>query len=88
MIAFLAHAPGLYVLGKRPMSAAYKRWNVVALAATVVAMVVVGGALHDRGLAGVGAAGAFMVGHFAWSLALARGVLSGGALEERRRAPR
>lgn len=88
MIAFLAHAPGLIVLGKRPMSAVYKRWNVVALGATAVAMAVAGAALRDRGLANVGIAIAWMLGHFTWSLALARGVLTGAALEERRKAPR
>jgi hypothetical protein len=88
MIAFLAHAPGLYVLGRRPMSEPYKRWNLVALAATTGAMVGAGLALHERGLAGVGVAVAWLIGHTAWSVALARGVLTGSALEERRRAPR
>lgn len=88
MIAFLAHAPGLVVLGKRPMSATYKRWNLIALGATGLAMAMAGVALRDRGLAGVGVAVAWMLGHFAWSLTLARGVLTGAALEERRKAPR
>lgn len=88
MIAFLAHAPGLYVLGRRPMSPAYRRWNVIALAATALAMAAAGLALHERGQAGVGIAVAWLLGHTAWSVVLARGVLSGAALLERRGNPR
>jgi hypothetical protein len=88
MVAFLAHGPGLYLLAKRPMSSAWLRWNVLALTATATAMVVSAFLLLDRGLAGMGIAVSWMIGHFVWGVLLARGVLSGAALKERRRRPR
>ena len=88
MVAFLAHAPGLYWLAGRTMVPAWARMNVAAVAATFLAMGASGVALSDRGQAGMGIAATWMLGHFAWSVGLAWGVLRGKALRDRRAQPR
>ena len=88
MIAFLAHAPGLYLFAGRTLEPGWLRLNLIAVAATIAAMVIGALALRDQGLAGMGVAVAFMLGHSAWSLTLARAVLAGRALKDRRRSPR
>jgi hypothetical protein len=45
-----------------------------------------GVAMRDRGQVGLGVASAWMLGHFAWSVGLAWGVLRGKALKDRRLA--
>jgi hypothetical protein len=84
MVAFLAHAPGLYLLARRTLEPTWMRMNVAAVGATLVAMAIAGVALRDRGLAGAGIAGTWIVGHTAWSAYLAWGVLRGRALRDRR----
>lgn len=86
MVAFLAHAPGLYVLAGRTLAPAWVRLNVAALVATFLAMGGAGVAMRDRGQVGLGVASAWMLGHFAWSVGLAWGVLRGKALKDRRLA--
>lgn len=64
--ALLFHAPGLRLFAKRRLTPFAFKLNVVALAATAVAMVLGG---LEYGLVGV--AVAWFVGHTLWSITLA-----------------
>jgi hypothetical protein len=72
LLAFTLHAPGLRVLGGRALPRPIVLLNLLAIAATLVAM-----ALAWRADWPTGVVVAWFVGHFEWSLCLAALVLAG-----------
>lgn len=76
VIGFMGHAPGLKLLGQCRFSPALTRRNLWALGATLAAMAIAY-ASAPQGGGWLWLAVAWLVGHFAWSAALARAILSG-----------
>jgi len=75
LVAFLGHAPGLWLFAGYRLTTPFHRYNVAALMMTAA----VSAALAAFSLRG--ALIAWMVGHFAWSTLLAWGVARGVAGE-------
>lgn len=69
-IAFFFHAPGLWLFYRQGLPRALVRPNVVAVAATLLAMGVAGWLATEHRLVTV--AGVWLAGHFAWGAYLAR----------------
>ncbi|MCA9715512.1 MAG: hypothetical protein H6713_39735 [Myxococcales bacterium] len=80
-LAFVFHAPGVVVLGGRRLTRRARRVNLVALALTLVAMLAAY-ELAPAGRAGSATLITWLVGHFAWSVAIASWIARGGALRE------
>jgi hypothetical protein len=81
LLGFVAHYPGVRVIGGRRLRPEWARRNLALLGATLVAMGAAGMVGARSGHAVTGVVATWAIGHFAWSGWLAWGIATGRALE-------